>query len=366
MAEQEKALVPATKEVVAAPRGNTRAMNFNPTTFQEACTWAKMIASSDLAPKDYRGKPGNVLVALQMGAEVGLQPMAALQNIAVINGRPSVWGDAALGIVQASNVYESHKEWIEGDGDNAIAYCEVKRKGQEAHKVSFSVNDAKKAGLWGKESPWKTYPKRMLQMRARGFALRDQFADVMRGLILAEEALDIPVEIVKRVTGTLDVSKQLGALVESSEPNRGHGNEGMEQRPAPPVEQAAEEVKNPTSRHATVTVKKFEIKTRKATQAEIEKAKAESRKVVPQEYLLCEGVEMVDEQPVEFTFYVWDKALCEAVLEAAEKGYVLNVELHKNDKGKEALAAIVDRVAQTPTPEPEKQEGPPTAAELFK
>ncbi len=54
----------------------------------------------------------------------------------------------------------------------------------------ISKEDAKKAGLWGKAGPWSQYPKRMLQMRARSFALRDKFADALSGLIMAEEAQD--------------------------------------------------------------------------------------------------------------------------------------------------------------------------------
>ena len=58
--------------------------------------------------------------------------------------------------------------------------------------TTFSEQDAKVAGLWGKSGPWKQYPKRMLQMRARGFNLRDNFADILGGLITAEEARDMP------------------------------------------------------------------------------------------------------------------------------------------------------------------------------
>lgn len=166
-----------------------------PSTFKEAVEFSERIAQSDLAPKDYRGKPANVLLAIQMGMELGLGPMAAIQNIAVINGRPSLWGDAMLAVVQASPNYEWHREWIDGDGEKMIAHCEVQRKGfPKPVEATFSVEDAKKAKLWGKDSPWSSYPKRMLQMRARAFALRDSFADALRGIFMAEEAQDIPPE----------------------------------------------------------------------------------------------------------------------------------------------------------------------------
>lgn len=170
----------------------SRPSNFSPETLSEAMEFSKLIANSDLAPKDFKGKPGNVLIAIQMGAEVGLAPMQAIQNIAVINGRPSLWGDAALAVVQAHQSYEWHKEKLEGEGDAKVAVFEIKRKGHEAHVSKFSMADAKKAKLFGKEGPWQTYPDRMLQMRARGFGLRDKFADALRGLNIAEEAMDIP------------------------------------------------------------------------------------------------------------------------------------------------------------------------------
>jgi hypothetical protein len=75
-----------------------------------------------------------------------------------------------------------------------VAVCVAKRKGRKPVTAKFSVEDAKRAGLWGKQGPWSAYPKRMLAMRARGFALRDAFPDVLKGLISAEEAQDYPDE----------------------------------------------------------------------------------------------------------------------------------------------------------------------------
>ena len=176
----------------ARPLGINRSIGMGPRTFEEAWRFAKLIAGSDLAPKDYVNKPANVLVAIQMGAEVGLSPMAAIQNIAVINGRPSLWGDAALAVVQVHPAYEWHKERFEGTGDAKAAVFEIKRKGADPHISKFSMADAKKANLLGKAGPWTNYPDRMLQMRARGFGLRDKFADALRGLGIAEESLDLP------------------------------------------------------------------------------------------------------------------------------------------------------------------------------
>jgi len=162
-------------------------------TFDDAFRFAKMVAASEFAPKDFKGKPESCLLAIQHGSEVGLSPMQSLQSIAVINGRPTIWGDAALALVQSSPVCEYVREYMEGEGDNLTAVCEAKRRGYPAPTtVRFSVVDAKRAGLAGKAGPWSQYPARMLALRARGFALRNAFADALRGLITAEEAQDYP------------------------------------------------------------------------------------------------------------------------------------------------------------------------------
>ena len=168
---------------------------FAPATLTEAIQFSDMLASSSMVPKAYQGKPQDILVCVQWGMEMGLAPMQALQNIAVINGKPSVYGDAAMALVQASSVCEDVEEFFEGEGTtNPVAVCVAKRKGRKPVTARFSVEDAKRAGLWGKQGPWSAYPKRMMQMRARGFALRDAFPDVLKGLITAEEAQDYPDE----------------------------------------------------------------------------------------------------------------------------------------------------------------------------
>lgn len=165
-----------------------------PRTMEEAMKFSTTLANSELVPKDFQGKPANILVAIQWGFELGLQPMQAMQSIAVINGRPSLWGDAVIGLVRASPLCEYVREEIDEAGTKAT--CRTKRKGDEQEQVrTFTVDDAKKAQLFGKQGPWTQYPKRMLQMRARSWCLRDVYPDVLRGIHVAEEAQDIEKDI---------------------------------------------------------------------------------------------------------------------------------------------------------------------------
>lgn len=166
---------------------NAPSFSLAPKSLDEALKFADVLAKSSIVPKDFNGNPGNILVAIQWGMELGLQPMQAMQNIAVINGRPSLWGDAVIALVRGSPLCESIIESIDGD----VATCRVKRRGEPEQSRSFSMADAKAAGLSGKSGPWTQYPKRMLQMRARAFALRDVFPDVLRGMPIAEEVMDM-------------------------------------------------------------------------------------------------------------------------------------------------------------------------------
>ena len=173
-----------TDLTAAAPQ---QGFSLTPKSLDEAMRFADILAKSSIVPKDFSGNPGNILVAIQWGLELGLQPMQAMQNIAVINGRPALWGDAVIALVRSSPLCE----YIYETDDGETATCRVKRRGEEEQVRTFSMADAKIAGLLGKAGPWTQHPKRMRQMRARAFALRDVFPDVLRGMPVAEEVRDM-------------------------------------------------------------------------------------------------------------------------------------------------------------------------------
>ena len=164
----------------------------------------------ELTKKEY------VFMTMVMGLEIGMKPMQALQNISLIDGKPVLWGDGMIAVVRDSGELESFEEsfsktdydtskmdrkQLEAEiyTDDFYAMCKIKRSGYNEKTYKFSVADAKTAGLWcfttqikGKQyTPWYKYPKRMLQMRARSWALRDTFADYLAGFNTVEEARDI-------------------------------------------------------------------------------------------------------------------------------------------------------------------------------
>ncbi len=161
-----------------------------PQDAEQAYRMAGLIHKSGMAPRDMQS-PEKIVTAILAGMEVGLKPFQAVQSFAVVNGRPTIWGDAALGLVQASGFLEDFEETVAGEGDAMVATCRAKRSDRKSPVIrTFDVADAKAAGLWKKQGPWSQYPKRMLQLRARAFAIRDGFPDVLKGVYIREEVQD--------------------------------------------------------------------------------------------------------------------------------------------------------------------------------
>lgn len=179
-----------------------------PQDFNQMWYLAEIFAKSGMVPKQYTNNPPAIVVAWQFGVMLGLNQLTSLQNIAVVNGSPSVWGDAMKALVQESGTLELFVEYFTGTypQEDYTAVCIAKRKGEgfdynpetsldDLRKMGlfvneFSVADAKRAGLWSKDSPWRTNPKRMLKMRARSFTLRDGWPDVLKGMHSVEEMQD--------------------------------------------------------------------------------------------------------------------------------------------------------------------------------
>lgn len=158
-----------------------------PSDLEAAYAFAARISGSGLIPKAFQGKPDDILVAMMWASNLKMPFLQILQGIAVINGRPVLWGDTALAVVCASGLLEDMKEEIKEVNGVLVAVCSMKRKGQATAIVrSFSFTQAETAGLAFREV-WRKYPQRLLQMRARSYAIRDGFADVLNGIGVEDE-----------------------------------------------------------------------------------------------------------------------------------------------------------------------------------
>lgn len=217
-------------------------------TFEQLWKLAEIFAGSTLVPASFQGKPGDVFIAMDLAARMRIAPLAMLKNLTVIHGRPTIWGDLALTLAMQHPDYLSHREWMEGDGDALTAWCEIRVRGRHGESTqvfttSFSVGDAKLAGLWNpaKGGPWKSYPRRMLQMRARSWAIRDALPEALNGVDVGEEAMDMDVQpvVATASTGVDRLTAALGVPAAAPAPAR------IAADPAPVVVEVKTRMPNP-------------------------------------------------------------------------------------------------------------------------
>lgn len=196
-----KELVPSRKaQLVANERGYIA-----PRTVEEAARMAQAVIAGNLAPSSYNNDPTKIMLGIMSALEAGLPPLYGLRQIAIINGRPTIWGDGAVALVQSKNLIAGiEQEWV-GDKpenpndlskwpDDYGVVVRLKRRNQDGEYVGlFTVGMAKRAKLWlnAKKMPWLEHPERMLFNRARAFALRDGFADALGGIAIREEIEDM-------------------------------------------------------------------------------------------------------------------------------------------------------------------------------
>lgn len=171
---------------------------FLPKTVEDVFRLAKLQLASKMLPARFASAE-MIVVASQYARELGLQPLTALRQIAVVQGTPCTFGDLPLALVQRSGKLESIREYLLDKEQEEIcaknknlhaeavaAVCVVKRKGDpEVLERFFSLTDAKTAGLGGSPT-WKSYPKLMMKYRARSQALKDKFPDCLNGIAIAE------------------------------------------------------------------------------------------------------------------------------------------------------------------------------------
>jgi hypothetical protein len=180
------------------------------TSFDDIYRFARVVVASKFCPPNFND--ADCFICISRGLEIGMSPMMSLEAIYIVNNRATLFGDAPKAICEASGLLEDYEQSYEGtEGtDDFRAVVTSKRRGRKPQTESFSVRDAKTAELWGKKGPWTTYPKRMLMFRARGYNLRDNFGDILKGFQIGELVDDF------------ENAKQASARV--VEPNFANGN----------------------------------------------------------------------------------------------------------------------------------------------
>jgi hypothetical protein len=253
----ERQLAPVQRRGLAA---------MEPRNFEELLKVAELMAKSRAVPKAYADNPGAVIMAAQMGAEIGFPMAVALQWIVPVNGKLTVWGDGALALVRRSPEFVSIEETMEDSDDELTAVCTTVRKHRDGRTETtvrkFSLKAAKRANLTSKDGPWQAYPARMMQMRARAWTLRDGWADVLCGLAIKEEVEDYietaatPVAIEHKTAAATEALKEKYAApqaaeaeVEHAEMDSASDGEGRADAPAQPAGDGGNETRRAKGRN---------------------------------------------------------------------------------------------------------------------
>lgn len=170
---------------------------FGARTIEDHFRVAKLLLDSKMLPAQYNTE-SKIMVGVQYALELGLKPLNALRQIAVIQGTPSLYGDLPLSLAMNSGLLESIEEYYVDKDMNRIDHDSsaevfghttvVVRKGMKPHYSTFTMADKAKAGLNG--PTWNKFPKDMLKYRSRARALKDKFPDVLNGIAIKEYDFD--------------------------------------------------------------------------------------------------------------------------------------------------------------------------------
>lgn len=144
----------------------------------------ELAKAGGFVPRAFLGKPEAIAACVLMGVELGIGPMEALRSIHVIDGKPTMSADMMLGRAIRAGV---RHQWVRSDA--SVAHLRLTRDGFAAHEHSYTIDEAKAAGLASKDN-WRKYPAAMLRARCVSAALRAFAPDVLGSGIYTPEELD--------------------------------------------------------------------------------------------------------------------------------------------------------------------------------
>ncbi|MFM8155417.1 MAG: hypothetical protein ACKOAF_04980 [Actinomycetes bacterium] len=154
----------------------------------ERMNYAKAMAQASLLPKEYRNAPANILVALEYADGLGLSPIAAIQGVHVIDGKPSASAQLIGALVRRAG----HRMRVKVADDGLSARATIVRSDDPDFEFEsvWTMQRATAAGLTGKGT-WKSYPTNLLKARAITEVARDACPEVLSGVAYTPEELGV-------------------------------------------------------------------------------------------------------------------------------------------------------------------------------
>ena len=168
--------------------------------FAQTQRQALALSSSTLVPQQYRGREniGNVLIAMQLANRIGADVMAVMQNLHVIQGRPSLSSSFLIATVNACGRFHPLRFETDGGEDASAktyrvrAYAQDRASGERCDGTWITWKMVEAEG-WSKKSgsKWLTMPEQMFKYRAAAFWARLYAPEVSQGIHTVEEVTDV-------------------------------------------------------------------------------------------------------------------------------------------------------------------------------
>ena len=147
---------------------------------------AKIVAQSSLIPAEYRGKPADIVWAMDLGDALGVPYTQVMQSMAVARGKMTMSADLMGAVVRRAG----HKLHLREDGDSVTATLIRADDSDYEFTVTWDKAKAQAAGLWGSRGPWQQYPRQMLRARAITEVCRQGASDALAGTVYTPEELE--------------------------------------------------------------------------------------------------------------------------------------------------------------------------------
>ena len=160
-------------------------------TYNQYFKMAEALSKTELLPVQYRNKPADCLIIIDVARQIGSSPLFVAQNMYVINGKPSWSAQYAASVIKAN--FKDVKVELTGEGD--LRGCRITatdKNNNFCEGTRVTINMAKQEGWFNKAgSKWKTMPDQMLIYRSYSFFARAYCPDKLLGIHDEFENLDI-------------------------------------------------------------------------------------------------------------------------------------------------------------------------------
>jgi len=164
------------------------------TAFESAQRMAKLLSESALIPDTFRGKIADCVIALELANRIGASPLAVMQNLYIVHGKPAWSSQFLIACVNACGRFSPLRYVLGGTGDDygCLAWANDKSNNERLEGPKVTLSMAKAEGWFSKNgSKWKTMPELMLRYRAATLFARTYAPELTMGIHCEEEVIDI-------------------------------------------------------------------------------------------------------------------------------------------------------------------------------